>query len=255
MANQAASLPTARDSASASVTNKLSPVAAGKRKAMKQRSKMWDHFTKFVNDAGEIKGKCNYCGSVLDCDPKSNGIIALNNYFVNVCKRKPLPEELKQSHLNFNVEDDKFSLVNWKFDQDGTSSRPAPSPSTTTGTTPTPAPVSEPPPSYANGASSVFCPFIDLLPGYELVVDQNEKVIGYMNPRGDWDRSRLAFWFQTEDNFWKLLWKWKMQEKVMWLVCHGKAHTAQFRQGKESALLMEMAFGDPTIAMGYLLQP
>ncbi|KAI9088667.1 hypothetical protein K1719_029781 [Acacia pycnantha] len=118
MANQAASLPTARDSASASVTNKLSPVAAGKRKAMKQRSKMWDHFTKFVNDAGEIKGKCNYCGSVLDCDPKSNGIIALNNYFVNVCKQKPLPEELKQSHLNFNVEDDKFSLVNWKFDQD-----------------------------------------------------------------------------------------------------------------------------------------
>ncbi|KAK4275826.1 hypothetical protein QN277_018845 [Acacia crassicarpa] len=55
MADEAASLPTTGDSATASVTNEPSSVAAGKRKAMKQRSKVWDHFTKFVNDAGEIK--------------------------------------------------------------------------------------------------------------------------------------------------------------------------------------------------------
>ncbi|KAI9119846.1 hypothetical protein K1719_009235 [Acacia pycnantha] len=90
---------------------------------MKQRSKVWDHFTKFVNDAGEIKGKCNYCASVLACDPKSNGTTALNNHFANVCKKKPPPEELKQSHLNYNAEGDKFSLVNWKFDQDETAQK------------------------------------------------------------------------------------------------------------------------------------
>ena len=121
MADQVTSvpLPITGDSAtaSASVTNKPTP-AAGKRKAMKQRSKVWDHFTKFVNEHGKIKGKCNYCASVLACDPRSNGTTALNNHFANVCKQKP-SEELKQSHLNFNAEGDKFNLVNWKFDPDG----------------------------------------------------------------------------------------------------------------------------------------
>ncbi|KAK4253277.1 hypothetical protein QN277_010601 [Acacia crassicarpa] len=58
MADQVASVPIIGDSATASVsvTNKPSPVVAGKRKAMKQRSKVWDHFTKFVNEHGEIKG-------------------------------------------------------------------------------------------------------------------------------------------------------------------------------------------------------
>ncbi|KAI9115602.1 hypothetical protein K1719_013271 [Acacia pycnantha] len=50
MANQAASLPTTGQSASASVTNKASSLVIGKRKAMKQRSKVWDHFSKFVNE-------------------------------------------------------------------------------------------------------------------------------------------------------------------------------------------------------------
>ncbi|KAI9118259.1 hypothetical protein K1719_010591 [Acacia pycnantha] len=117
-ADQAASLPTLGQSASASVTNKASSVVAGKRKAMKQRSKVWDHFSKFVNEKGDIKGKCNSCEAVLACDPKNNGTTALNNHFANVCKKKPLPEELKQGHLNYSVEGDKFNLVNWKFDQD-----------------------------------------------------------------------------------------------------------------------------------------
>ncbi|KAI9080815.1 hypothetical protein K1719_037217 [Acacia pycnantha] len=118
MADQVAAVPTVGDSASASVTNNPAPVASGKRKAMKQRSKVWDHFSKFVNEKGEIKGKCNYCESIISCDPKSKGTIALNNHFANVCKKKPPPEEPKQSHLNYNAEGDKFSLVNWKFDQD-----------------------------------------------------------------------------------------------------------------------------------------
>ncbi|KAI9079163.1 hypothetical protein K1719_038889 [Acacia pycnantha] len=118
MADQGASLPTTGQSASASVTNKASSVVTGKRKAMKQRSKVWDHFSKFVNEKGDIKGKCNYCEAVLACDPKNNGTTALNNHFVNACKKKPPPEELKQGHLNYSAEGDKLNLVNWKFDQD-----------------------------------------------------------------------------------------------------------------------------------------
>ncbi|KAI9125837.1 hypothetical protein K1719_003255 [Acacia pycnantha] len=118
MADQAASVPTTGHSASASVTNKASSVVTGKRKAMKQRSKVWDHFSKFVNEKGEIKGKCNYCEAILACDTKNNGTTALNNHFANVCKKKPPPEELKQGHLNYSAEGDKLNLVNWKFDQD-----------------------------------------------------------------------------------------------------------------------------------------
>ncbi|KAI9121626.1 hypothetical protein K1719_008659 [Acacia pycnantha] len=112
VANQDASVPTTGQSASASVTNKASSVVTGKRKAMKQRSKVWDHFSKFVNEKGDIKGKCNYCEAVLACDPKNNGTTALNNHFANVCKKKPPPEELKQCHLNYSAEGDKFNLVN-----------------------------------------------------------------------------------------------------------------------------------------------
>ncbi|KAI9091200.1 hypothetical protein K1719_028264 [Acacia pycnantha] len=118
VANQAASLPTTEQSASASVTNKASSVVTGKRKAMKQRSKVWDYFSKFVNEKGEIKGRYNYCEQILACDPKNNGTTALNNHFANVCKKKPPPEEIKQGHLNYSAEGDKFNLVNWKFDQD-----------------------------------------------------------------------------------------------------------------------------------------
>ena len=32
-----------------------------KRKASKPYSEMWDHFTKFVNEKGEQKTRCNYC--------------------------------------------------------------------------------------------------------------------------------------------------------------------------------------------------
>ncbi|XP_028806181.1 zinc finger BED domain-containing protein RICESLEEPER 3-like [Neltuma alba] len=85
---------------------------------MKPRSKVWKHFTKFVNERGETRGKCNYCEKDLACDSKANGITALNNH-LNACKLKPPPEELAQSHLNFNV-DEKMGLTNWKFDQDAT---------------------------------------------------------------------------------------------------------------------------------------
>ena len=76
---------------------------------------MWDHFTKFVNEKGEQKARCNYCDREYCADPKTNGTVALK-YHRNNCKRKSENVDLKQSELIFNSGDG--SLGNWKFDQD-----------------------------------------------------------------------------------------------------------------------------------------
>ena len=41
-----------------------------KRKPSSQRSKVWDHFTKFVNEQGDIKVRCNYYPKDFYADPK-----------------------------------------------------------------------------------------------------------------------------------------------------------------------------------------
>ena len=40
-----------------------------KRKAIKPRSIVWDHFTKFVDQNGEAKARCNYCDKVFAAHP------------------------------------------------------------------------------------------------------------------------------------------------------------------------------------------
>ncbi|KAG8644083.1 hypothetical protein MANES_11G097150v8 [Manihot esculenta] len=70
-----------------------------KRKSVKPRSAVWDHFTKFVSDEGELKGKCNYCKKEFCCDPKRNGTTALRNH-LNSCKKHPHSIETRQAQLS-----------------------------------------------------------------------------------------------------------------------------------------------------------
>ena len=65
-----------------------------KRKASKPYSEMWDHFTKFVNEKGEQKARCNYCDREYCVDPKINGTTALK-YHKNVCKKRHENVDLK----------------------------------------------------------------------------------------------------------------------------------------------------------------
>ncbi|WCJ43658.1 hypothetical protein M5689_024384 [Euphorbia peplus] len=46
-----------------------------KKKSMKAGSKAWGHFTKFEDDEGEKKAKCNYCGKEFKCHSRTNGTI------------------------------------------------------------------------------------------------------------------------------------------------------------------------------------
>ena len=99
-----------------SAENKHPPKQTGKRKVIKPRSKAWEHFTKYINDAGEVKAKCNYCGKDLAGDSKNNGTASLINH-ADICTEKPPLEDLKQSQLCFDAES-KTGLGTWKFEQD-----------------------------------------------------------------------------------------------------------------------------------------
>ncbi|KAF2290557.1 hypothetical protein GH714_014426 [Hevea brasiliensis] len=94
-----------------------------KRKPIRPRSQVWDHFTKFTNTKGEIKGKCNYCSKEFCCDPKKNETIALRNH-MNACKKHPYAIETKQTQLALQpnsfdeVLGDVSKLSTWKYDED-----------------------------------------------------------------------------------------------------------------------------------------
>ncbi|KAF2322117.1 hypothetical protein GH714_006967 [Hevea brasiliensis] len=69
-----------------------------KRKGMKPRSAVWDHFSKFVDGSGIQKGKCNYCYKEFFCDPKKNGTTALRNHMF-ACIKNPHGMTTRQSQL------------------------------------------------------------------------------------------------------------------------------------------------------------
>ncbi|XP_021600728.1 zinc finger BED domain-containing protein RICESLEEPER 3-like [Manihot esculenta] len=70
-----------------------------KRKSMKPRSSVWDHFTKFVDNTGTQKGKCNYCDKEFFCDPKKNGTTSLRNHMF-ACIKNPHSMTTRQSQLS-----------------------------------------------------------------------------------------------------------------------------------------------------------
>ena len=113
--NEDASIQPKKKKTTHATSQAASTSSRAKRKASKRYSKMWDHFTKFVNEKGEQKAKCNYCNREYCDDPKINGTTNLK-YHKNVCKKGHENADLKQSELVFNSGDG--SLGNWKFDQE-----------------------------------------------------------------------------------------------------------------------------------------
>ena len=88
-----------------------------KRKAIKPRSIVWDHFTKFVDQNGEAKARCNYCDKVFAAHPMKNGTTTLRGH-IAICKKHPHSVETSQTQLNLhsNVQGGNI-LSTWKFDQ------------------------------------------------------------------------------------------------------------------------------------------
>ena len=70
-----------------------------RRKTLRGRSDVWDHFTKFINSEDQIKGRCNYCSREFHCDPKKNGTMALRNH-MRTCKKHRHALETHQMQLN-----------------------------------------------------------------------------------------------------------------------------------------------------------
>ena len=85
----------------------------GKRKSIKSRAEVWNHFTKFVNKQGEHKARCNYCDREFCADPKLNGTTSLK-FHKKICKKISNPTDPSQARLVFSSGDG--SLSNWKFD-------------------------------------------------------------------------------------------------------------------------------------------
>ena len=83
---------------------------------MKLKLKVWQHFERFTNASGEIRGKCKYCGNNFACHPVVNGTSVLNNHMKS-CEEMPRDDNT-QSHLMFKADDQSKFLTTWKFDQD-----------------------------------------------------------------------------------------------------------------------------------------
>ena len=78
--------------------------STGKRKSIKSWVEVWNHFTRFVNEQGEHKARCNYCDREFYADPKLNGTTFLN-FHKKVCKKISNPTDLSQTELVFSSRD------------------------------------------------------------------------------------------------------------------------------------------------------
>lgn len=103
----------------ASSTNSI-PVSK-KRKTMKYRSAVWEHFEKFIDFDVAHRAKCNYCGSNYAADSNSNGTLSLSTH-LKKCKKNPHNMETSQAKIGFQqISKDQGSetTINiWKFDQE-----------------------------------------------------------------------------------------------------------------------------------------
>lgn len=91
--------------------------AGKKRKTMKPRSDIWDHFDTFKDAEGNKKSKCKYCGKEYFSDPSSNGTSSLWKH-LNVYKKLPLSGESKQTQLSFQSSGGNEGILKkWQFDQ------------------------------------------------------------------------------------------------------------------------------------------
>ncbi|XP_022743828.1 zinc finger BED domain-containing protein RICESLEEPER 2-like [Durio zibethinus] len=88
------------------------------RQASKTWSEVWDHFTKFVNEEGNRKARCNYCDREFFADPKKNGTTTLKNH-MNSCKK--VPRVSGDDVDNASSNDVAIAYLRKKFNNAGTS--------------------------------------------------------------------------------------------------------------------------------------
>lgn len=89
------------------------PQQVKKRKAMKPRSNVWQHFEKFKNDEGETRGRCHYCNKDYTAQ-SSSGTNGLINH-LRSCKVYNTDSIQTQISFKPSKEGDA-SLAIWKFD-------------------------------------------------------------------------------------------------------------------------------------------
>ena len=92
-----------------------------KRKVMTKRSEVWNHFTKFINDEGGKKARCNYCSKEYFCDGKRNGTGSMK-YHMNLCNQHPNNIDTTQAQLVLQSRgfEGEGNITNWRFDQKAT---------------------------------------------------------------------------------------------------------------------------------------
>ena len=89
------------------------PHSSKKRKAMKPRSDVWQHFEKFTNDLGESRGRCLHCNKDYTALPR-NGTSGLLNHITS-CKVYNIDSVQTQISFKPSMEGD-YVLGVWKFD-------------------------------------------------------------------------------------------------------------------------------------------
>ncbi|KAK6916906.1 Zinc finger, BED-type [Dillenia turbinata] len=75
----------------AASTNATSEIK--KRKTMKERSDVWEHFDKFIDAAGMSKSRCKYCSKEYKSDSKTCGTITLKTHLLK-CSKYPFNYDL-----------------------------------------------------------------------------------------------------------------------------------------------------------------
>ncbi|KMT07963.1 hypothetical protein BVRB_6g144970 [Beta vulgaris subsp. vulgaris] len=90
-----------------------------KRKRMKDRSEVWEHFLKKETPLG-LRAICMYCRMEYKCNPKKNGTSALWGH-INRCRKYPYntPKDSKQNILSFRgakIGDGTSNLTYQKYD-------------------------------------------------------------------------------------------------------------------------------------------
>ena len=68
-----------------------------KRKEYKERSSVWNHFTKFIDNNDKPRAKCNYCATDYSADTKA-GNSTLRGH-LNRCDSNPTNPPTDQTHL------------------------------------------------------------------------------------------------------------------------------------------------------------
>jgi hypothetical protein len=82
----------------------LSSALPPKSKKNESTSTVWEHFTKLEEgDPNDPKSKCNYCGGLFSCHPRSHGTSSMLQHIRRSCKKFPGRFDKSQSKLSFEA--------------------------------------------------------------------------------------------------------------------------------------------------------